>query len=69
MGEQQRIDPLELMTLDEIARLTKRSRRTLYSDIAAGRLHAVQLGRQTRVPRQSVMEFVYGNGNNCEHGK
>jgi excisionase family DNA binding protein len=58
-------DPLELMTIDEIARLVKRHPRTLHRDIAAGRLRTVHLGRSLRVPRVEVERYVYGD-NGCE---
>jgi len=55
------LDPLELMTIPEIARLTKRSRSALYDDIANHLLHAVRLGNSVRVPRMEVERYVYGD--------
>jgi excisionase family DNA binding protein len=53
-----RHDPLELLTLDEVSALIKRSRRSLTEDIAAGRLRAVKLGRSTRVPRLELERYL-----------
>lgn len=54
----QRHDPLELLTLDEVSAITRRSRRSLYEDIAADRLHIVKLGRSTRVPRLELERYL-----------
>jgi len=51
-------DPLELLTLDEVSALIKRSRRSLTEDIAAGRLRVVKLGRSTRVPRAELERYI-----------
>lgn len=55
-------DPLELFTLAEVGRLAKRSRRSLYADIAAGRLRTVKLGASTRVPRVEVERYLAADG-------
>lgn len=52
------LDPLELLTLDEVSALLKRSRRSLYEDIDAGRLRVVKLGRSTRVPRVELERYI-----------
>ena len=54
------LDPLELLTLDELAQLAKRSRRSLYRDIRRGKLRTVKLGAQTRVPRVEAERYVAG---------
>jgi len=46
------------MTLDEIALLTKRSRRSLYVDIALGRLKTTKLGRSVRVSEEDYLAYV-----------
>jgi excisionase family DNA binding protein len=51
-------DPLELLTLREVAAITKRSRASLYADIRAGRLQTVHLGRSVRVPRSELERYV-----------
>jgi excisionase family DNA binding protein len=55
------LDPLELYTLAEVARIAKRARSTLYRDIEAGRLRTVKLGRSTRVPRAELERYVAGD--------
>jgi excisionase family DNA binding protein len=60
MDTAKHLDPLELLTIDELAQLSKRSRRSLYYDIANGRLRAVRLGRSMRVPRVEAERFVFG---------
>jgi excisionase family DNA binding protein len=62
-------DPLELHTLVEVARLAKRSRSSLYRDIAAGRLRTVKLGRQTRVPRVELERYLRGGDQALEARK
>jgi len=54
-------DPLELLTLAEVSRITKRHRSTLHRDINAGRLRVVKLGGSTRVPRVELERYVAGD--------
>jgi excisionase family DNA binding protein len=56
----ERSDPLELMTLQELSRLARRSHSALYADIRAGRLKVVKLGRSTRIPRAEVERYLAG---------
>jgi hypothetical protein len=53
-------DPFELLTIDELVRLSKRSRRTIHRDIAADRLRVVKLGASTRVPRPEAERYLSG---------
>jgi excisionase family DNA binding protein len=46
------------MTIPEIARITKRSRSALYSDVTEHRLHAVRLGNSIRVPRIEFERYL-----------
>jgi excisionase family DNA binding protein len=55
-------DPLELLTLAEVSALCKRSRRALYDDIKAKRLHVVHLGRSARVPRAELERYLTAAG-------
>jgi hypothetical protein len=52
---------LELLTLTELSRLAKRSRRALYSDIAAGRLRVIKLGKSTRVTYAEAERYLAGD--------
>lgn len=49
---------VELLTVDEVAKLLKVSPITVRRHIASGRLHAVRAGRNVRVPRESVEAFL-----------
>jgi len=49
-----RYDPLDLLTVDEVAALTKRHRRTVQREIATGVLRSVLLGRRRLVPRAEL---------------
>ena len=69
MSHPDHFDPLELVTLNELARLTKRSRRSLYRDIAAGRLRVVHLGRLTCIPRVEAERYVYGSNGDEAQGE
>jgi excisionase family DNA binding protein len=59
-------DPLDLLTLDEVAALTKRHRRTVERDVVAGRLRTVKLGRSTRVPRTELERYLAESGYNVD---
>lgn len=50
--------PVELLTVQEIARMLKVTPITVRRHIAAGRLPAVKVGRAVRVRREAVDEFV-----------
>lgn len=56
-----RHDPLELMTLRELARLAKLSRRKLELDIDAGRLNVVTFGKAIRVSRVEAERYLAGD--------
>ena len=58
MNGQPHFDPLQLLTIDEVASLTKRARSSLYEDIAAGRIQTVKLGTSTRIPRVELERYI-----------
>ena len=58
MNGQPHFDPLELLTIAQVVRLTKRARSSIYEDIAAGRLQTVKLGRSTRIPRMELDRYI-----------
>jgi excisionase family DNA binding protein len=65
-SQPEHLDPLDLVPLNEAVKKTKRSRRTLYRDIEAGRLYSVLLGNRRMIPRAELMRYVYGdNGNSA----
>jgi predicted DNA-binding transcriptional regulator AlpA len=47
-----------LLTLAQVGGLTGRSRRSLYTDIALGRLQATKLGRSVRITEQDYLDYV-----------
>ena len=49
---------MELLTVQEVARLLRVSPITVRRHIASGRLAAVRAGRQVRVPRESLDAFL-----------
>ena len=57
-GNNNHSDPLDLLTLQQLSRLLKRSVRSLHEDIHAGRLHVVKLGSSTRVPRSEAERYL-----------
>lgn len=57
-AEDGRYDPLELLTVREVCGIAKVSQRTVYRWISDGELHAVHLGRQVRVPRAALEDFI-----------
>ena len=58
MAANEHLDPLELITVGELARLAKLSRWTIKRDIDAGRLRVVYLGRSVRVPRVEAERYL-----------
>lgn len=51
---------MELLTVDETAQLLKVSTVTVRRFIARGDLRSVKIGRQRRIERQDVEQFVHG---------
>lgn len=51
-------DPLDLLSLDEVAALTKRTRRTVEREVASGILRSVLLGRRRLVPRVELERYI-----------
>lgn len=49
---------IKLYTLDEVAEIMKLTKRTLYSYIKEGRLHAIKFGKYWRVPENNLKEFI-----------
>jgi excisionase family DNA binding protein len=47
-----------LLTLEQVRDLTGRSRSSLYTDIALGRLRVLRLGRSVRVSEQDYLDYL-----------
>ena len=50
----------EVLTIADMVRLSKRSKSTILRDIKSGRLHAVKIGRSTRIPIESAERYLSG---------
>ena len=59
-----RVDPLQLLTVDECAELLRLHPKTVRREIAEGRLKSVRLGRARRVPLVAVAEYIEGAAEN-----
>lgn len=49
---------IKVYTLDEVADILKITKRTLYTYVKSGMLHAVKMGKYWRVPERSLQAFV-----------
>lgn len=57
-----RHDPLQLLTIAEVAQLTRRHRRSIERDLDAGNLRFVRLGKSIRVPRVELERYLEAAG-------
>lgn len=49
---------IKVYTLDEIAEIMKVTRRTVYSYVKSGKLHAVKFGKYWKVTEENFREFL-----------
>lgn len=49
---------IKVYTLDEIAEIMKVTRRTVYSYVNSGKLHAVKIGKYWKVTEENFREFL-----------
>lgn len=49
---------IKVYTLDEVADILQLTKRTLYSYVKEGKLHAVKMGKYWRVPAESLQAFI-----------
>jgi len=59
-----RVDPLQLLTVDECAELLRLHPKTVRREIADRRLKSVRLGRARRVPLVALAEYIEGAAEN-----
>jgi len=52
----------EVLTLDEVAKLFRISRRTAEKLVRSGQIRAFKIGRVWRIPRQALEDFLSGKG-------
>lgn len=55
---------IRLYTPEEVAAILQVTRRTVYSYIKAGRLSALKIGRNVRIPEDRLEQFIQGNQQN-----
>lgn len=55
---------IKLYTLEEVADILKISRRTLYTYVKTGKLHAVKIGKHWRVSHDVMEAFISGEATN-----
>lgn len=56
---------LLVLTVKEVAKLLGISRNTAYRLVRSKKLRSIRVGRQIRVPRSALEEYLNG-GNNCD---
>ena len=49
-----------LMTVPEAAGFLRIGRNTTYDLVRCGALRAIRIGRQLRVPREAILDFLHG---------
>jgi excisionase family DNA binding protein len=48
------VEVADFLTVPELAKLLRVNAKTIYAEIASGRIHAVRLGRALRIPRATI---------------
>lgn len=61
------MENIKLYTIKEVQDILRVTRRTLYSCIKDGRLHAIKVGRYWRVPEESLRLFLTGKKDQTPH--
>lgn len=52
------MEDLKIYTLDEVSKILKLTKRTLYTYLKAGDLKAVKIGKYWRVPQENLKDFI-----------
>jgi excisionase family DNA binding protein len=52
----------QVLTLEEVARVLRVSRKTAEKLVHTGKIRAVKVGRVWRIPRSALEEFLRGGG-------
>jgi excisionase family DNA binding protein len=60
MPSEPRLSDLRLLTVAEVAEMTRLSRMTIYRLVNSGRLPALKIGRTVRIPEQAVWNYLKG---------
>ena len=53
--------PLKLYSLEEVSNILRISHRTVWNYVKAGKLDAIKVGREWRVPEETLLKFIYGD--------
>lgn len=49
-----------VLTVQQAARALNISKNTAYTLVRSGKLHSVRIGRQIRIPKDALIEFLQG---------
>lgn len=55
------MDIIEILTVKELARILKTTRQQVRKMIRSGEIPAVKVGREWRIPREYLKEFIEEN--------
>lgn len=55
------MDVIEILTVKELARILKTTRQQVRKMIRSGEIPAVKVGREWRIPREYLNEFIEEN--------
>jgi excisionase family DNA binding protein len=51
----------DVVTVTELARMLKIGRNTAYELVRCGVIHSIKVGRQMRIPKQTIIDFCAGS--------
>lgn len=51
-----------ILTVPELAALLRISRNSTYQLIRCGKIRSLKIGRQLRIPRQAILDYLAGTG-------
>lgn len=60
---------IKLYTMDEVADILKVTKRTLYTYVKSGKLHAVKIGKYWRVSEENLQAFISTGSSPLEEKK
>ena len=63
------MEKITVYTLKEVAEILKVSRQTIYNYLKAGRLKATKIGKEYRVTKEDLEEFIRHGSNTPHNGK
>jgi len=54
------VEVADFFTVPEVAKLLRVNAKTIYAEVASGRIRAVRLGRALRIPRAAIEALSHG---------